>query len=573
MKIINLSEGNCRSCYKCLNSCGVKAIKMVNEQAEIVDERCIACGHCVVVCPQGARKFVNDVEQIKTAIKKGKTVIASVAPSFPGAFNLKCSGQIVKALKMLGFSIVEETSIGAEVVTTVYKDYLQSGKYDNFITTSCPSVNYLIEKYYPDLIKYMAPAVSPMIAHGKILKKKYGEESYVVFIGPCVSKKAESKEKKYDNIINAVITFNELSEWFTEENIAIGNLESQEFDRVSGEVSSEFPLLGGIIKNISNNCDLKLDAVNVDGIEECKEIFKSISDGKLTNVLVEANVCKGGCIGGPSMVKSKSGYYERQKKVREYVRSKKKIIHDESLTLNKKDYYTVFENRQVVRKTANEEEIKKILESVGKYSKDDELNCGGCGYNTCRDKAQAVYEGMSEAYICLPYLRSKAESMKNVIFENSPNLIAVVDENLNMLEINPKAEQTFKISSAQSKGQPVSNFVDESYFATVKENEKGDTMSFKIAANSNDIILLSSIKYLPKEKVFIAIMTDVTLEEKNRQKLDFVKEQTFDAAEEVIKKQMRVAQEIAGLLGETTGETKVILTKLKNLYGKEKRNL
>lgn len=573
MSILKLSEGNCKSCYKCLNSCAVKAIKMVNEQALIVDDRCIVCGHCVAVCPQKARKSESDVESIKKAISSNRKIIASIAPSFPGSFEMKNSTQLVTALKILGFNIIEETAIGAEVVSKLYRNCLINGNYKNFITTSCPSVNNLIEKYYPSLIKYMAPIVSPMIAHGKILKETYGAESFVVFVGPCVSKKAESKDEKYNNIVDAVLTFEELNEWLIEDNIDLMKLEYGEFNRNSVKIATRFPIVGGIIENLGDVKSIGLNPIQVDGIDECKELFNSIKEGKLTYVCVEANACKGGCIGGPSMAKSKAGYYEKQNKVSNYSNSKCTVkIKNGYSTLDENEFHTIFSDKEIKRKIASADELKNILNSMGKFNKQDELNCGGCGYSTCLEKAKAVYEGMSEAHMCLPYLKSKAESLKNVIFENSPNIIIIADENLKIIEINPKGEEIFKIKSLKAKDKPISSLVDESFFLKVK-NDNIDLYSQRIETNDGATTLIASIRYLDIEKIFIAIMIDDTLHEENRKKLEFVRGQTFEAATEVINKQMRAAQEIASLLGETTAETKIILTKLKKLSYEEKGDL
>ena len=192
MKLLNFSKANCKNCYKCLRTCQVKAVKIQNDQADIVEERCIGCGQCLVVCPQDARNIKSDLEDVKAAIKQNKRVIASIAPSFAGAFDMPTAGHFAAALKNLGFSIIEETAVGAEIVAQLYDKAIKNNKQKNLFTTSCPSANYLIDTYYPSLAKYLIPVVSPMLAHGKMLKQSYGHDSYVVFIGPCTAKKIEA---------------------------------------------------------------------------------------------------------------------------------------------------------------------------------------------------------------------------------------------------------------------------------------------------------------------------------------------------------------------------------------------
>ena len=539
---------------------------MVSEKAEIMEDRCISCGNCLITCPQRARSVVNDVSHVKEAIKSGKTVVASIAPSYPGAFNFKEAGQIVSALKKLGFSYVEETGVGAEIVNEMYKEKLKEKKYANFITTSCPSANYLIEKYYPSLIKFMAPVVSPMVAHGKLIKKHYGKDSFAVFIGPCIAKKNEAVD---DNVIDEVLTFGELSNWLLESNINILDENPLEFSHRAGDIGKSYPVSGGVLKDL-NDVAIKngYESIKVNGMENCMELFDNLVSGELSNVLVEANVCKGGCIGGPSMVLKSTGYYKRLKRVTDYAGEKSKSISYEKTKINKEELYKEFHDKSIKKEKPSEKEIQNILRKLGKFDVDDELNCGGCGYESCRDHAIAIFEDMSEISMCFPYIRGKAESLKNVIFENSPNVIIILDEDLVVKEFNPTAEELFSVSSSEIKDRHISELLDDLNFKKVL-SEKNDILGEKVKTRDGKITLLENIIYINKQSIILAIMKDITEEEKNKGELLKVKENTLNAAQEVIDKQMRVAQEIASLLGETTAETKVILTKLKKLTNEE----
>ncbi|TCO74972.1 [Fe-Fe] hydrogenase large subunit C-terminal domain-containing protein [Marinisporobacter balticus] len=564
MSILSFSQANCKNCYKCLRACPVKAIKIKNEQAEIVEDLCIGCGQCLIVCPQNARKIKSDLLEIKHAIKEKKRVIASIAPSFAGAFSMTDEGQIVSALKKIGFEIVEETAIGAEIVADLYEDYVKSSKYENLITTSCPSANYWVEKYFPSLIPYLMPIVSPMIAHGKILKNEYGMDSYVVFIGPCTAKKIESMNFQHKGIIDGVLTFEELTKWFEEENMILTELKPQQLDRKASSRGRGFPIEGGVIDSFMDQ-PKNYETIKVDGMEQCMKIFQSMENGNIKNICAEVNMCRGSCVGGPGMPKNENDFYKIMKKTKDYVKNKEDASIEKSFQVKDEIHFSKkFFDRDLKKKKANEEEIVSILKKIGKYEASDELNCGGCGYNTCREKAQAVFDGMAELNMCLPFMRSKAERLTNVIFENTPNIIILIDEEMRVKEFNPTAEKIFNIKAEEIKNKPISVILDDRLFLKVKE-EKKDFMGQKVACPQYDVVLLQSILYLEKQNVLLAIMTNTTSEEKHKKELVRVKEKTIDAAQKVIEKQMRVAQEIASLLGETTAETKIILTKLKQI--------
>ncbi len=566
MKFLNFSEANCKNCYKCLRHCSVKAIKIKNGQANIVEERCIGCGQCLVVCPQEARNVKSDLSEVKEAIKNNEKVIATIAPSFAGAFDIKDGGEIVTALKKLGFTIVEETAIGAEVVADLYREYINNKSIENVITTSCPSANYLIEKYYPSLVKYMIPVVSPMVAHGKMIKHKYGMNSYVVFIGPCTSKKIEAANFQHSDIIDSVLTFEEILDWFKNEGINLSKLKPQAFDAQAHKKGRSFPIGGGVISSFFNKeIHDKYDFISVDGINECKDVFKSLVSGNLNNVCLEVNVCKGGCIGGPLMPKQETDYYKILRKVKDYIDKREDNNNEEQVYDTKGiDFSKKFFDRKLNEDEVSEEEITKILRAMGKYEKSDELNCGSCGYDTCREKAKAVYRGMAEMEMCLPYMRSKAENLNNVIVENSPNAIILVDNEMKVKEFNPTAERIFSIRAEEIIDKPLILLIDDDNFIKVKEN-KTSIIKQKVSYPEYGVVLMQNIIYLEKQNVILAFMVDITNEEMNKKELMRVKENTLDAAQSVIEKQMRVAQEIASLLGETTAETKIILTKLKQL--------
>ncbi|WP_027625074.1 [Fe-Fe] hydrogenase large subunit C-terminal domain-containing protein [Clostridium lundense] len=568
MSHMNFSRANCKNCYKCLRSCPVKAIKFKNEQAEIVEERCISCGHCLAICPQNARNITSDLDLVRNAVRDGKRVVGSIAPSFAGFFRGR-EGKLIAALKKMGFYDVEETAVGAEVVTELYKDYINENKLENYITTCCPSANYLIEKYFPKLIPYIIPIVSPMIAHGKILKDIYQNDSFTVFIGPCAAKKVEADSYSEDpRPIDAVLTYEEIQKWIEEENINIDELEEDSVSSMAFKTGRGYPIHGGIIKAVGDLPALtNFDKLSVSGMEECIELLNSIEQGNLNKVLVEISACKGSCIGGPNRIRDRKEYFERMTWVKKYIEKKEMHIKENEKIIDTPkgiDFYANFKDKSILNENPSDEEVEKIMKSMGKYSVEDELNCGVCGYDTCKEKAKAIYNGMAEPTMCLHYMRSKAENITNVIFENTATCIILLDGNLKIKEINPAGEEVFLVKGNNVKDKPISILMGDEDFRYVIETGKR-IIGKKIAVPQYNAVFIENIVYLPKQDVIMASMVNIMQEEKNREELIKVKENTLNAAQEVIDKQMRVAQEIASLLGETTAETKIILSKLKKV--------
>ena len=250
MNIINFAANKCKHCYKCVRTCEVKAIMVKNEQAEIMPDKCVLCGHCLQACPQTAKTLISDLDTVKGFIRDGIPTVVSVAPSYMGLLKYKTIGQVNAALKKLGFSQVRETSEGAAYVTGEYAKLLQEGKMENIITTCSPSVNELIEIYYPELIPFMAPVVSPMIAHGKLLKKEFGRETKVVFLGPCIAKKREAQDLRHAGYIDAVLNFNDINRWLEDEQVVIEDCEDIPFDCPDPAVNRLYPITNGVVNSV-----------------------------------------------------------------------------------------------------------------------------------------------------------------------------------------------------------------------------------------------------------------------------------------------------------------------------------
>jgi len=565
MNIIQFKEANCKNCYKCIRSCPVNAIAFRNDQAEIIHEECILCGHCLTVCPQNAKSVNSDIEKVKKSISKKEKVYVSLAPSFASAFEhdekwLYC------ALKKLGFTHIEGTANGAYQVSRQYEKLLEKKEMKNIITSCCSSIILLIEKYYPQLIGQLAPVVSPMIAHAKMMRETYGQRIRVVFIGPCISKKDECNDLQNENQVDAVLTFDDLDKWFEEE----GFYQSDEIlDDMKNfdNISRIYPVPGGILKTIDKSYKKNYRSISVDGVERCMEVLDSIVEGNIENYFIEMSSCTGGCIAGPCMKHVQGGYLTSRERLLNY--AKRAATNNTSDTKNtimastKIDFSKEFINKAKKFELPSEAVIQGILNSIGKYSEEKELNCGACGYPSCREKALAVYLGKAQVHMCLPYMRERAESISNIIINNTPNAIFALDKNLNIQELNKSAKKMFNLGAQNFEGKNIVEILNCDKFETVLESGE-NIYDEKYIYEDFGMVVKQSIINVSKHNTIIVIINDVTNEEAQRQITLESRSQNIEITQKVIEKQMRVAQEIASLLGETTAETKVALTKLKN---------
>lgn len=564
MNIIDFKNASCKHCYKCVRTCSVKAIRVKNAQAQIMTDYCVLCGHCLEVCPQNAKTFASDLEMVKAYLAAGKKVALSIAPSYLGIFDYDRPGQVICALKKLGFTYVRETAEGAALVTDAYQKLMDEGQMENIITTCCPSVNDLVEKYYPELIGDMAPVVSPMIAHGMLMKKLYGDDVKLVFAGPCVAKKEEAREdERTEGYIDAVITFAELEDWFKEAGIDVFACEEMPVDNPDPKINRLYPVRKGVMASVDTGHGTGgYTMFDIDGMENCRELFEEMKEGRLKHCFIEANMCEGGCIKGPAINKLKISRFESTIEIEKQVQHQPASLLEEAVTL---DLHKVFYSRMLRDDLPTEEQIRRILKATGKNNKDEELNCGACGYPSCREKAIAVFQGKAEQEMCLPYAYETANSMSNVVMETTPNMILIVDDQLKIMEMNKKAEEVFGVDRETAiKTMYVFELLDASDFESVL-NRHTPIYRKKIYLDAYQMTVLETIVYVASLDAALAIFQDVTADEKEMQKQMETKMEVVDIAQEVIEKQMMVAQEIAGLLGETTAETKAILTKLRGL--------
>ncbi|MBQ3100537.1 MAG: 4Fe-4S binding protein [Clostridia bacterium] len=548
---LTLKKSNCKNCYKCIRHCPVKSIRFSGNQAHIIGNECILCGQCFVVCPQDAKVIVNETEKVKVFLQSGDPVYASLAPSFVANYDGAGIESMRKALMKLGFAGVEETAIGATIVKTEYERILSQEKRDVLISSCCHSINLLIQKYFPKVLPCLADVVSPMQAHCADIKKRH-PNARTVFIGPCVAKKDEADH--YEGTVDAVLTYEELTRWFAEEGIEL----LREKDETEESRARFFPTTGGILKTM-NTENTGYTYIAVDGVENCMAALRDIERGKIHNCFIEMSACIGSCINGPVMEKVERSPIYDYSLVSDYAGKKDFVVDQPEMFEIKK----IFEPIEKRLQPPSEAEIVEILRQMGKFKPSDELNCGSCGYDTCREKAIAIIHGKAEASMCLPFLKEKAESFSDNIVKNTPNGIIVLNEKLEVQQINNAAKKIMNIRTASYVlGEPVVRIMDPGVFVKVLETKRSVTEQRMYLAEYDKYVEMS-VSYDSDNRLILCIMRDISDQEYEREQKENFSRQTIEVADKVVEKQMRIVQEIASLLGETAAETKIALAKLK----------
>ena len=548
---LTLKKTNCKNCYKCIRHCPVKSIRFSGNQAHIIGNECILCGTCFVVCPQNAKQIVDETEKVKVMIQSGEPVVASLAPSFIANYPGVGIESMREALQRLGFRDAEETALGATQVKREYDRMLREDDRDIVISSCCHSINLLIQKFFPRELKYLADVVSPMQAHCQDIKKRI-PNAKTVFIGPCLAKKDEAEY--YEGIVDAVLTFEELTSWLRAEKIGL----RQDITPEPNSRTRFFPTTGGILKTM--DCDAPdYTYLAVDGVENCIAALKDIESGRIHHCFIEMSACKGSCLGGPVMEKNRCSPVQDYLAVSSFAGDCDfEIRQPENRQMRK-----FFEPIDLKAAMPSEAEITEILREMGKFKPSQELNCGSCGYDTCREKAIAIYQGKAEISMCLPFLMNKAENMTDAISRNSPNGILMLNDRLEVQQINPMMMKLLNIHDAGAVlGDQVVRILDPLPFMQVQKTHRG-IFNERVYLTEYGCYVEQTVVPAEEGRMILCIMRDVTMEEETRREKEEISRQTVEVADKVVEKQMRIVQEIASLLGETAAETKIALSKLK----------
>lgn len=548
---LTLKKSNCKNCYKCIRHCPVKSIRFSGNQAYIIGNECILCGQCFVVCPQNAKEIVDETEKVRVLLQSGAPVIASLAPSFAANYEGVGIESMRKALKALGFTDAEETALGATIVKREYERILKEEKRDVLISSCCHSINLLIQKYYPAALPFLADVASPMQAHCKDIKKRY-PGAKTVFIGPCVAKKDEAEH--YQGITDAVLTFEELTAMLDAKGIALEKTR----DHDAQSRARFFPTTGGILKTMAQDAP-GYTYLALDGTENCKAALRDIESGKIHHCFIEMSACVGSCIGGPAMDRNRRAPVSEFVAVNRYAGREDFPVEQPAAEALQK-HMGELDTHRVMPGTAA---IEAVLREMGKFTPEQELNCGSCGYNTCREKAAAVLQGKAELSMCLPYLAERAQSFSENIIRSTPNAILVLNDALEIQQLNNAACRLMHIEDPRSLiGEQVLRLLDPTPFLELQRTGRGQSHQ-RVYLEEYQKHVDETLVIDRSHHLIICILRDVTEEETARAARVALSRTTIEVTDRVIEKQMRAVQEIASLLGETTAETKVALTKLK----------
>lgn len=422
--LVSTVKERCKICYTCVRECPAKAIKIVNGQAEVIDKRCIGCGNCVKVCSQNAKVYCNTISEVLALIKTGKKVAACIAPSFPAEFTeIEDYKVLVGMIKKIGFEWVHEVAFGADLVARQYRELIQGETGMHYISSDCPAIVNFVEKYYPHLVKNLVPFVSPMIATTRLIKQMYGGETPVVFIGPCIAKKVESAE------VSEVLTFRELREVFELMQISSNNSNPLDFNSPVGGKGAIFPLSRGLLQTVDlEDSILEGDIIVADGRIRFADALKEFDAGLIKSQHLELLCCEG-CIMGVGM-SSHTEMYSKRAAIRNYVHSKLKNIDlcewrqavETCKTIDLQQTFQADDQRILI---ATPDELESILNKIGKTKKEDHLNCGACGYDTCVEHALAIHKGLAENEMCLPFTINKLHNYIKELAISNEKLVSM----------------------------------------------------------------------------------------------------------------------------------------------------
>jgi iron only hydrogenase large subunit-like protein/uncharacterized Fe-S cluster-containing protein len=535
---------------------------MESSQASIIPEYCIYCGTCLRECPQKAKEYRNDTVKIRQLISENTNVIVTLAPSYNSLFSSWEIRRIPSLMRKIGFSKVAETSIGALPVALSSAAFFQKNK-GAWISGACPVVVNLIERYYPHIVERIILVVSPLIAHGRMLKQKY-PDSKIVFVGPCIAKKEEILREEHKGIIDAVMTFSELSSMIEEDRLDISTFEETSFDMASYSINENmFPLSGGLTLTGNLSDDIKShETLHVTGASSIKEILDNFQDID-RHIFIEPLFCDEGCISGPGIDKNISNF-KKKTRLLENIKKEKDKIKTKPLTDSYKDcntdLSTAFYSKNIPSQEFTDEQIEEVLEKTGKYSKEDYLDCGACGYSSCIEKAKAVLSGMAESNMCIPWMRKLAEKRSDIIMETSPNGIIIINSDLDIIRLNRAFKEMFSCFD-NSVGKRVSRVIDSDIFEKLIA---GDSQKIEEVKNFHQYgVFCHCIAYrIPEENLIAGIFVNITNTRNNQEKLKEIRQNTVLLARELLEHQLTMSQSLASFLGENTAKSEILLNNL-----------
>jgi len=555
----------CQDCYKCLRQCPVKAIKIHEGHACIEPDLCIMCGHCVQVCPVGAKMVRSDLERAKMLLKIKPKVFVSLAPSYVTEFDNLSSTQIIQGLKQLGFHGVSETALGAQELSATVTDKMAKGERKIYISSACPTVVELIKKYHPDCAPYVTDMHSPVLVHTKLLRQEYGQDIGIVFIGPCISKKAEAD--LYGEQLNIALTFEELRQWWQDMNITPEELHldpAETFVPYAAEEGAMYPIDGGMVAGVKANCTINdIQYMSFSGIDNIQKVLMDLDKIPLQSPLfIELLACEGGCVNGPKTSTQGKTTAKRYKILQETDYAEAHFPRKPSV-----DASTQWQIEPITRKHHDESEIRNALARIGKHCKQDELNCGGCGYDSCRECAVAMIEGRAEPSMCVSYMRQLAHKKAAALLRTIPSGVVIVGEDLRIVECNRRFSDI--MGSNNVLAYDAKPGMEGAYLSKVVPFHKmfSSVLSTGIESVEKDVklntaILNVTVFTIEPHRIVGGIIRDIT-------EPAVQKERIIKKAKQVIEQNLSTVQQIAYLLGENAAESEVILNSIVNSFSVE----
>lgn len=560
---IYTENNNCQDCYKCVRHCPVKAIRIADNCASVIDEYCIACGRCVEVCPVGAKRVRCDLDVAKLLIKGGRKVILSLAPSWVSCFPGVQAQAMIAGLKQLGFFVISETALGAEMVNRVTRAELVSAAPGITISSACPSIVELIRRHHPELHNLVSPLTSPLLAHAQYLKRYYGEEVHVVFAGPCIAKKRESDA--YRHWVDAAITFQELESWLEDEWINLQTpVDAEEhFEPVEAVLGTRYPIDGGMIAGIKQGQSTEhIQFMAFSGLESAREVLTDLQKWKPTQaVFIEMLACAGGCINGPGCQKQGSMAMRHAEVMSSLSVKNRAIGKGKELVFPMNLNLDPLQPAITTRRTSySAEDIMESLRAVGKQTPKDELNCGGCGYERCHEFAIAMLNGLAERNMCVSYMRRVAHDKASVLLQRMPSGVMIVDEHLRVIECNfnmarmlgTETQMIFEANPGLSGADVVKLTPFHKMFDAVMASGK-DILDREVRINGN--FLKVSVFTVQAHKIVCAIVRDLYNPEVRNDEI-------VKRTRSIIKENLATVQKIAYLLGENASRTETTLNSI-----------
>ena len=559
-------KNNCQDCYKCVRECPVKAIKIEDNSAQIVAELCVACGKCYKVCPVRAKQDRDDVTRAKNLIAAGEKVYISLAPSWIAEFDNVTKEQLLTAVEKLGFAGVSETALGAEEVSAHLADFLSDKQQGVYLSTACPAFVEYISKYKPELIPNLTPVLSPLLSHCKLMRRNLEENIKIVFVGPCIAKKFEADRNP--ELLNLSISFRDLRRWFREAGINYHIIEPKDgidFVYKQAEEGRSYPIEGGMIDTIRPYG--KTNHVYMMQLTGLENIGRELEDIKGTQpdtpVFIECLACEGGCVNGPCTRNHKSGFEKR-------ARVLKDVHLTDSLGKRKpeEDIARDYQQKPVEDRKYDDEQIRRVLALLGKYTVEDEINCNACGYDNCRNFAKAILDGKAEIDMCVSHIKHQAQRKANALLKCIPSPIVIVNSKLSIIEYNDHFVDAFWDDEQHGDIYDRSNLIGANLRDFISFTnlfsaslELGEDVKRENARHGNRVfdVMVFNIE---QKQVVGGVIEDVTNVEIKREKI-------AEKAKEVIEKNLATVQQIACTLGEHMAETEVLLRSIAKDYAAE----